>query len=196
MKHIYNIYIFLLMFIYQLAMTILGWFLIPLFMLRQEEFTPSHEESRILPNGTRNLRFKDKWFDYIYGNSEDGNCGDKYYFEKYDSLNWWTTYNWCAFRNPIHNLSLAIGVDAYIEQYTWQGYRYTKDTIGYEGFVYSEAVDSEGRIYPMYRWCKLFYKDYGIEMNIGYKNFNIGEVNKDYKYSFTVSVNPFKKFES
>ena len=47
----------------------------------------------------------------------------------------------------------------------------------------------------MFRYCKLFYKDYGIEFNFGYKNFNIEEINKQYKYSFTVSINPFKKFE-
>jgi len=36
----------------------------------------------------------------------------------------------------------------------------------------------------------------GIECNIGYKNFNIVEFPKHYKYSMTISINPFKKFES
>jgi len=63
-------------------------------------------------------------------------------------------------------------------------------------FVYSRAYGASGETYDMYRWCKLFYKDRGIEMNIGYKNFNIGEIPKYYRYSFTVSINPFKKFES
>jgi len=177
------------MFIFQLLVTVIGWFLIPLFMIRQEEFDCTNEASR------PNRRFKDKWFDSIFGNSEDGNDGDIYYKEKYDSLNWWTTYNWCAFRNPIHNLALAMGVDEVITSYLWQGYRYTKDTVGHEGFVYSKATGESGKVYPMYRWCKLLYKDYGIEMNIGYKNFNIGDLNKHYKYSFTVSINPFKRFE-
>ena len=176
------------MFIFQLVVTAIGWILIPLFMFRQEEFECEHTESR------PNRRFKDKWFDAIFGNSEDGNDGDKPYKQKFTELTWLTTYNWAAFRNPIHNLALKMGVDDFIEDYKWIGNRYTEDRIGREGFVYSRAYGTKGT-YDMYRWCKLFYKDYGIEMNIGYKNFNIQEVNKKYRYSFTVSINPFKKFE-
>lgn len=177
-------------------MQIIGIVLIPIALLFQEEFEPEHIESRILPDGTKNKRFKWTWFDAIWGNSEDGNCGDASYFNKFTKLGYWTELNWCAFRNPIHNLALKMGVDDYIVDYKWQGNRYTEDRIGKEGFVYSVATGSSGKRYEMVRWCKLWYKDYGIEMNIGYKNFNIQEVGRHYKYSWTVSINPFKKFES
>lgn len=89
-----------------------------------------------------------------------------------------------------------MGVNETIINYTWVGNRYTEDRVGREGFVYSEAVGQSGKVYPMYRWCKLLYKTYGIEMNLGYKNFNITEFPKAYSYSFTIAFNPFKKFES
>jgi len=143
-----------------------------------------------------------------------------------------------------------MGVDDYIVDYKWSGYRYTEDRVGHEGFVISYATSASGKVYPMIRWCKLSktleiianiltyvffvlgmaisnvliflnyeiitmisnrtlilsgkyikYSDWkwqyniGIECNIGYKNFNITQVPKFYKYSFTVSINPFKKFE-
>lgn len=55
----------------------------------------------------------------------------------------------------------------------------------------------------IYRIWNLWYSPFGysylynvgIEMNIGYKNFNIKEVGVPYKYSFTVSINSFKRFE-
>lgn len=120
--------------------------------------------------------------------------GDKYYKAK-TTPSWWTTYNWCVNRNPIHNLALKMSVNEVITHYTWIGNRYTEDRIGREGYVYSEAIGISGKVYPMFRWCKLFTSTHGIELNIGYKNFNIQELNKHYKYSFTVSINPFKKFE-
>ena len=189
MKHICNILKFFIMFIFQLVVTFIGIFIIPIFMFQQEEFECEHIDSR------PNRRFKNKLFDSIFGNSEDGNDGDKPYKQKFSKLTWWTTYNWCAFRNTIHNLALRMGVNEVITDYKWSGNRYTEDRIGREGFVYSVATGESGKTYSMYRWCKLFYKDYGIEMNIGYKNFNIQELNKHYKYSFTVSINPVKKFE-
>jgi hypothetical protein len=142
--------------IFQLFMQLIGIFLIPIFLFRQEEFQPEHECSRILPDGSKNKRFKDKWFDNIFGNSEDGNCGDSSYFNKYSKLGYWTELNWCAFRNPIHNLALKMGVDDYIVGYKWKGNRYTEDRIGREGFVYSIATGSSGKKYEMIRWCKLF----------------------------------------
>ena len=188
MKHITNIALILGLFIFQLLMTVVGMMLIPFFMKRTESFTCSNATS--LPN----IRFKDKWFDSIFGNSEDGLLGDIYYKAK-TVPSWWTTYNWCAIRNPIHNLALRMGVNETIVNYTWVGNRYTEDRVGREGFVYSEALGKSGKVYPMYRWCKLLYKTYGIEMNLGYKNFNITEFPKAYHYSFTVSFNPFKGFE-
>lgn len=178
----------LILFIFQLLMTLVGMILIPFFLKRTEAFECEHEESR------PSIRFKDKWFDSIFGNSEDGLLGDVYYKAK-TTPSWWTTYNWCALRNPIHNLALRMGVNETIVNYTWIGNRYTEDRIGREGFVYSEAVGASGKVYPMYRLCKLLYKTYGIEMNLGYKNFNITEFPKAYHYSFTVSFNPFKVFE-
>ena len=188
-KHLVNIIKFFMMFIFQLLVTVLGIFLIPMFMFRQESFECEHKDS--LPN----KRFKDKFFDNIFGNTEDGNLGDKPYKQKFSKLTFLTNYNWCAFRNPVHNLALKMGVNEVITDYKWVGNRYTEDRIGREGFVYSTATGKSGKKYDMYRWCKLFFKNYGIEMNIGYKNFNIQDLNKHYRYSFTVSINPFKKFE-
>ena len=188
MKHITNIALILGLFIFQLLMTVVGIILIPFFLFRTESFECKAVES--LPS----IRFKDKWFDSIFGNSEDGLLGDKPYKAK-TAPSLWATYNWCAIRNPIHNLALLMGVNEEIVGYTWVGNRYTEDRIGHEGFVYSEALGVSGKVYPMYRWCKLLYKTYGIEMNLGYKNFNITEFPKAYHYSFTVSFNPFKGFE-
>ena len=177
----------IVLFVFQLLMTVVGWVIIPFYLKRVEEFECEH--------GYRTFKFKDKWFDAIFGNREDGIDGDIYYREKYQTFNLWTRYNWVAIRNPIHNLALKMGVYEVITSYTWKGNRYTEDRIGHEGFVYSEAVGASGKVYPMYRWCKLLYKTYGIEMNLGYKNFNITEFPKAYHYSFTVSFNPFKGFE-
>ena len=124
-------------------MTLVGMVLIPFFLKRTEAFDCEHEESR------PNIRFKDKWFDAIFGNSEDGLEGDKYYKAK-TTPSWWTTYNWCANRNPIHNLALKMGVNEVITHYTWIGNRYTEDTIGREGYVYSEAIGASGKVYPMF----------------------------------------------
>lgn len=189
MKHAWNITVILVMALFQLIMTVIGWVLVVPFLKRVEPFECEHEASR------PNVRFKDKWIDSIFGNSEDGLGGDIYYKAKYKELNLWTRYNWVAHRNPIHNLALKMGVNEVIMDYNYIGNRYTEDRIGYEGFLYSEAKGISGRVYPMYRWCKLFYKNYGIEANLGYKNFNIKELGVKYKYSFTVSINPFKKFE-
>lgn len=178
-----------LMFLFQTLMTLIGYFILPFFLKRVEPFEGSNEYSK------EALRFKDKWIDYIFGNSEDGVDGDIYYKRKYDKLTLWTRYNWVALRNPIHNLALKQGVDETIVSYTWTGNRYTEDRIGREGYVHSVAVGESGKKYHMIRWCKLWYKGYGVECNIGYKNFNIKEVGKHYKYSFTVSINPFKRFE-
>jgi len=41
-----------------------------------------------------------------------------------------------------------------------------------------------------------YLRNVGIECFLGYKNFNIKEVGVLYKYSFTVSINPIKKFEN
>jgi len=71
---------YLFMFIFQLFITVVGIVLIPLFMLRTEEFEPEHKES--MPN----RRFKDKWFDSIFGNREDGIDGDGPYKAKYKGI--------------------------------------------------------------------------------------------------------------
>ena len=189
MKHFKNIALILGLFIFQLFVTFLGILMIPFYMFSTEDFVCSHKES--LPN----KKFCNSWFDSIFGNSEDGLLGDVYYKAK-TTPSWWTTYNWCAFRNPIHNLALRMGANETIVNYTWVGNRYTEDRVGREGFVYSEALGESGKVYPMYRLCKLLYKTYGIEINLGYKNFNITEFPKAYSYSFTIAFNPFKKFES
>lgn len=162
--------------------------LLPFFLKRVEPFECEH--------GYDTYRFKDDLIDCIFGNREDGIDGDIYYKEKYQTFNLWTRYNWVAIRNPIHNLALKMGVDEVITSYTWKGNRYTEDSIGREGWCYSEARGRSGKVYPMFRWCKLWFGDIGIELNIGYKNFNIKDVCEHYIYSFTVSVNPFKKFEA
>lgn len=178
------------LFVFQTIMTVVGWFVILPLLTKVEQFDCEHDESR------PNYKFKYKWFDSIFGNSEDGVDGDAPYKAKYNGiLNLWTRYNWVAFRNPIHNLALKMGVNEVITSYSWKGNRYTEDRVGHEGWCYSEAVGESGKVYPMFRWCKLWFGKYGIEMNIGYKNFNITEVGKKYTYSFTVSINPFKKFE-
>ena len=188
MKYLLFVVKTLILFIFQLIMTLMGMVVIPFFLKRTEPFECEHEDSR------PSIRFKDKLFDAVFGNSEDGLEGDIYYKAK-TTPSLWTTYNWCAIRNPIHNLALRMGVNAVITKYTWIGNRYTEDSIGHEGYVYSEATDINGNVYQMFRLCKLWYKGYGVELNIGYKNFNIQEVDRYYKYSFTVSFNPFKKFE-
>ena len=189
MKYLLFVAKTLILFIFQLLMTLVGMVLIPFFLKRVEPFECEHKESR--PNN----KFKDNWLDTLFGNSEDGVDGDKPYKMKYERLNLWTRYNWVAFRNPIHNLALKMGVNEVITSYSWKGNRYTEDRIGHEGWCYSEAIGESGKIYPMFRWCKLWFGKYGVEMNIGYKNFNVKDVGIKYTYSFTVSVNPFKKFE-
>jgi len=196
MIHIWNIAKFLVMFIFQLVITIIGWFVVPIGMLWMEEFRPTNAGSKDMPF---QKRFKWKWFDAIFGNIEDG-LADIGYINKYPApykATWWRTYNWYAHRNPIHNLALAMGVNETIVTYNWVGRVDTEDTIGREGFVYSRAIGVSGKNYDMYRWCKLWSKTHGIEMNIGFKNFNVNvnHLPKKYVYSFTVSVNPFKKFE-
>jgi len=184
------------MFIFQLFMTVIGIFLIPVFMFRMVTFKPEHKDVQY----PWQKEFKDKWFNDVFGNKEDG-IADVYYAKRYAPSpkeykpTFWRTYNWLALRNPIHNLALKMGVDEDIIRVTWSGYRYTEDRIGREGFVHSIALGISGKKYHMWRWCKLWYKDIGIEMNIGYKNFNIQDVPKHYKYSFTISINPIKKFE-
>ena len=198
MKHIKNLTTFFFMFILQIVLTITGWFVVPIGMLFMETFQPLNLTSRY----KWQKRFKWKWFDSIFGNKEDG-IADIYYTKKYAPFpkdykpTFWRTYNWLAFRNPIHNLALKMGVQDVIVGYIWQGRVDTEDRIGHEGFVYSEAIGKSGKRYPMYRWCKLWFKDIGIEMNIGYKNFNVHkeELPKFYRYSFTISINPFKRFE-
>jgi len=193
--HMVNVIKFLVMFIVQLVITVIGYFLVPIFMSRMESFTPTNKTSRY----PWQKKFKDKWVDAIWGNNEDG-IADVYYMKKYGKPEdykptFWRTYNWLAFRNPIHNLALKMGVDDLIQDYKWIGNPNTEDRIGREGFVWSVAYGKKE--YHMYRWCKLWYKDIGVEMNIGYKNFNVdvNKLPKRYKYSFTVSFNPFKKFE-
>lgn len=90
-----------------------------------------------------------------------------------------------------------MGVDEEIVDYQWKGEIDAEDRVGHEGFVHSTAIGKSGKKYQMWRWCKLWFSRYGIEMNIGYKNFNIQpkDLPKHYKYSFTVSVNPLKRFE-
>lgn len=216
----------IVLFLFQSLVTVVGWIIIPVFLKRVEEFDCT--------NGYRTYRFKDKWFDDIFGNSEDGIDYDVYSLEKLggiDKINLWTRYKWCAHRNPIHNLALHMGVNEEIVGYSWHGNRYTEDRVGHEGFVYSEAIGVSGKVYPMIRWCKLskvaeyisntlrliwyvcvyvyrflrigdfekfgftYVHNVGVEMNIGYKNFNVQEVPAKYSYSFTVSFNPLKRFE-
>jgi len=90
-----------------------------------------------------------------------------------------------------------MGVDEELVDYKWTGYRLTEDRIGREGFVHSTAIGKSGKKYEMVRWCKLWTKNRGIEFNFGYKNFNVqpNDLPKVYRYSFTVSINPIKKFE-
>ena len=47
---------------------------------------------------------------------------------------YWLRYNWTAFRNPIHNLALYMGVKEPIVGYVWFGNRFTEDRVGHEGF--------------------------------------------------------------
>ena len=129
MKHIYNIALILCLFVFQLLVTVIGMVLVPFFLHRTEPFECEH--------GFKTYRFKDKWFDAIFGNSEDGVDGDIYYREKYQTFNLWTRYNWVALRNPIHNLALKMGVNEVIVSYTWKGNRYTEDSVGHEWWVVS-----------------------------------------------------------
>ena len=182
---------YILKFIFQIVMTIVGIVVIPLFLFRTEHFTCEHKES--MPA----RRFKDKWFDSIFGNREDGIDGDKPYKEQHNyKLNWLTTYNWVAIRNGIHNLSLRLGVNEEIVSYKWVGRVDTADTIGKEGYVHSIATGKSGKKYQMWRYAKLWYKDRGLLINIGYKNFNVKpkDLPKLYKYSFTLCISPLKQF--
>ena len=241
-ERVWDLLVTLVLFVFQLVVTVIGWFLLLYFTHKVEPFECVSVDSR------PTTKFKNPWIDFIFGNINDGLEGDAPYRAKYKGkLTWWTRYNWCALRNPINNLKLHMGVDEVVVDYKWEGFRYTEDRIGKEGFVYSEATGLSGEVYPMYRWCKLFktseviyniltfigscynyieqnvigvyklvkelllegtldtnrFKKFefawetgiGIEANIGYKNFNVVEVGKHYVYSFTVSVNPIKRFE-
>ena len=190
MKYVVFVLKSIVLWVFQGLVTVIGWMVIPFFLTRVEEFDCLH--------GYRTFRFKDKWFDNIFGNYEDGIDYDVYSLEKLggkEKLNLWTRYKWCAYRNSVHNLALRMGVNEKIVEYTWKGNRYTEDRVGCEGWLYSEAKGESGKVYPLFRWCKMWLPGRGVEFGIGYKNFNIKEVPAFYTYSFTVSINPFKKFE-
>lgn len=71
---------YIIKFVFQLLMTVVGIILIPLFLFCTTEFECEHESSR------PNHRFKNKWFDAIFGNKEDGIDGDKPYKAKYENI--------------------------------------------------------------------------------------------------------------
>jgi len=212
MKHLKNILRILGVFIIQVFFIIIGPIVVGLALLfnRIEPFDPISKASR------PNHRFKDKWINAIWGNDDDGIDGDIYYLLVHvnGKRNFWTRFNWTVLRNPVHNLGLKLGFNGIAVRHIGfrKGFKksecvtkiYNNDynncldsKPNRTGFEYTEVYKKNGKMYPMYRlrWKYPFIK-YGIKCNIGWKNFNVSELPKHYKYTFTILVNPFKTFKS
>lgn len=175
--------------LFQLVLEIIGIFLIPIFLLRTEEFTPKNSLARILPNGKKNRKFKDKWFDSIWGNENDGIYGDiNYWNVDKRPPSYLNAFIWTAIRNPIHNFSLKMGVDDIIVKY--EEYHLTKY------LIYSIAYGKKKyRLLRYKRDWYLFNKCIHTDLYIGYKNFNVKnqELPKHFKYQFAIKLNFFRK---
>ncbi len=178
----------------QLFFIFLGLFILPFFLNRTITAKNSKNEDITI--------FKDKWIDYIWGNMNDGIDGDKNYQTQFKSSwlgkindTWLLRYNWVALRNEIENLSLHMGIDATIRNYKWKGYRYTDNSKGNDGWIYSVATTEDGKKYPMFRYCKRWIGTRGIVFCVGYKNFNIKNTPEHYRYSMVLAFNPIKQWE-
>ena len=170
----------------ELVVTLIGMILIPLFLFRTEEFEPVYMNARILPNGKRNMRFKDKWFNSIWGNDEDGIYGDSNYLKNnFHKPSFLSAYVWTAIRNPINNLSKRLGVDDYI-------ITYEEHKLG--SLVYSEAYSASNKVYPLLRFKKIWSNGKWTDIYIGYKNFNVTKVPKHYTYQFGLKFNVLRGF--
>ena len=170
----------------ELITTLIGMIIIPFFLFKTEEFKPVHVNARILPNGEKNRRFKDKWFDSIWGNEDDGIYGDINYWNKhFHKPSFLSAYVWTAIRNPIHNLSKRLGVDDYI-------IAYEEHKLG--SLVYSEVYNASGKVYPLLRFKKTWNNGKWTDIYIGYKNFNVNEVPKHYTYQFGLKFNVLRGF--
>lgn len=185
-----DILIFLIVSIFkiilQITIELIGLVLIPFFLFRTEPAEVDNDKARILPNGKPNRKFKDKWFDYIFGNKNDGIYGDwNYWFINKRKPSYLNAYIWTAIRNPIHNLSLKMGVDDLIADY--QEYHLTKY------LVYSIATGTKGK-YRLLRY-KRNYKFFGkckhCDLYLGYKNFNVKgkELPAYFQYQFAIKLN-------
>jgi len=168
-----------------LLLIILGILLISIFLFRTEEFNTLNPNARILPNGKKNRKFKDRWVDNIFGNEDDGLFGDDNYWKNnYHKPSFWSAYNWAALRNPLHNFTKKIGVNAYITRY---------DVYKYGSLIYSKAYDINDKTYQMIRFKKIWKNNKRTDIYIGYKNFNINKVPAYYIYQFSMKFNILRK---
>jgi len=212
MKHIKNTFIILSLFIIQLLAMIISPIIVGIALMLNRIETKNN-----CINSTSNpsTKFKDRWIDSIWGNDDDGLDGDIYYLKDHVKFkrNFFTRFNWLVFRNPVHNLGLKLGFNGVAIKHI--GFRKTfnnsicetkvfnndfkncldskKDK---QGFEYTEVYDKHNKMYPMYRlrW-KYPFVNYGLKCNIGWKNWNVHKVNSYYRYTFTLLINPFKKFK-
>jgi len=170
----------------ELITTLIGMILIPFFLFRTEPFIPAHKNARILPNGKRNRKFKDTWFNSIFGNNEDGIFGNSNYWRNnFSKQSFISAYVWTAIRNPIHNLSKRLGVyDTII--------RYEKYKFG--SLIYSKAYGTSGKVYPLLRFKKVWGNNKWTDCYIGYKNFNVTKVPKHYAYQFGMKCDILRGF--
>lgn len=182
------------------------------------------EEKNDCINSTSNPnhKFKDKWIDTIWGNDNDGIDGDIYYLQYHvnNKRNFWTRFNWTVLRNPVHNLSLKLGFNGKLEyvrilrlpfrnaKFSRLNVVLNKDQMKTNSCIYKNELDSKkekqgfeyievNKKYPMYRirW-KYPFLNRGLKVNLGWKNWNIDQgCDVDYHYTFTFTINPFKKFE-
>ena len=194
LKHSKLIIFEMILFIFQsvfkllsiLILSLIGMILIPIFLLRTEPFDTINPLAKTLPNGEKNRRFKDKWFDSIWGNEDDGIYGDINYWNKhFHKPSFLSAYIWTAIRNPVHNFTKRIGVNTTIVRY---------DVYRFGSLIYSKAYGVNNKVYPMIRFKKTWESGKWTDIYIGYKNFNVNKVPKHYTYQFSMKFNFLRGF--
>lgn len=198
MKHIINILLIVSKFLLTLFFMLLGFLILPIMVLFRKPTINLEKESN-------QEKFSCPVIDFIYGNKYDG-FGDKYYRRDFPIDTYWSRLNWCLLRNPVHNLSIFLGVNKkiIIKSVITGNPDVTDDPFEKnEGLKFQEVWDIDNNYYPMYYYCKLWrniipfnlYKgDRGFRLLMGYKNFCVNDLNKVYSYGSVCVITPFKKF--
>ena len=218
MKHILNISKILLYFFIEILAISVSPIIVGIALLLNRI-----EDKTDCLNSTSNdsTKFKDKWIDAIWGNDDDGLDGDIYYLTRQVDYkrNFFTRFNWVVFKNPVHNLGLKIGFNGFIVSIKQFMIPLNNSNIPKVNLTLNNLIkahkcnylnrlknikDSQGfeyivvnNDYPSYRLIlKYPLINYGIRINIGWKNWTIGQkCNVRYNYTLSFLINPFTKFK-